>query len=70
MTTQKLTGLVKSFSVAIAIILIWRGAWYILDIVDYYFFGGSHILTAIGGIAVGVAILYFPDHNLKELSRL
>lgn len=70
MTTKKLLKLLRGFSVAVGIILIWRGAWYLLDIVDHQFFGGSHVFTAIIGILVGLAILYLPDHDLKELAKL
>ncbi|MDO8495262.1 MAG: hypothetical protein Q7S32_01890 [bacterium] len=70
MTSRKLLRLLRSFSIAISIILIWRGTWYLLDLVDQHFFGGNHIFTAIGGIIVGILILYFPDHDLKELSKL
>ena len=70
MTSKKFIKLLKSLSVAVAIILIWRGIWYLLDIIDSNFFGGSHVFTAIGGIISGIVILYIPDHDLKELSKL
>lgn len=62
--------LTKGISVAIGIILIWRGVWILLDIVDELFFGGNHIITAVGGIIVGILMLYLPDKNLKALERL
>jgi hypothetical protein len=31
---------------------------------------GDILWTAIGGIVVGLAILYFPDKDLKELEKL
>ena len=67
-TNQK--KLVENFMVAIAIILIWRGLWYILDFVDKYLFDGTHIWTAILGVVVGILILYIPDKDLKELGKL
>ena len=70
MTHAKLFKLIRSVSVAAGIILIWRGIWYLLDVVDGQFFGGSHAFTAIGGIIAGVLILYLPDRNLDELSKL
>lgn len=70
MTRNKFLRLLISISVAAGIILIWRGIWYLLDIVDSQFFGGSHIFTSIGGIVVGLLILYLPDRNLDELSKL
>lgn len=60
----------KGISVAIGIILIWRGVWIILDLVDGLIFGGNHIITAVGGIIVGILMLYLPDKNLKALERL
>lgn len=60
----------KGISVAIGIIFIWRGAWILLDIVDELIFGGNHVVTAIGGIVVGILMLYLPDKNLKALERL
>ena len=70
MTPRKLKRLIKNFSVAIAIILIWRGTWLLLDYIDAWLLGGSHYLTAILGIVVGVLILYIPDHDLDELGKL
>ena len=70
MTRKRLFRLIISISVAGSIILIWRGIWYLLDLVDSQFFGGSHIFTAIGGIILGILILYLPDHNLDELAKL
>lgn len=60
----------KNILVAIGIILIWRGVWIILDLLDNVIFGGNHIVTAVGGIIVGIAMLYLPEHNLKALERL
>lgn len=62
--------LTKGMLVAIGIILIWRGVWIILDLIDESFFGGNHIITAIGGIIAGILMLYLPDKNLKALERL
>lgn len=70
MKFKKFVKLLRSLSIAIAIILIWRGTWYLLDVIDSRLFGGSHIFTAIGGVIAGIAILYLPDRDLKELSKL
>lgn len=61
---------IKNISVAAGIILIWRGIWVILDLVDQVIFGGNPIITAIIGIIIGVLILYLPEKNLKALERL
>lgn len=70
MTSTRFLKLFRNFSVAAAIIMIWRGIWYVLDIVDVWFFGGSHVWTAIAGVIIGIVILYIPDHNLDELGKL
>lgn len=54
----------------IGLVLIWRGIWYVLDGIDLLAFGGSHLWTGVGGIAVGLAILYLPDKDLKEIEKL
>ena len=41
-----------------------------LDLLDEVMFGGNHIITAVGGIVVGIIILYLPEKNLKALERL
>lgn len=60
----------RNMSIAIGLVLIWRGIWYLLDAVDLYFFNNHHPVTALGGIAIGLLILYLPDHDLKELQKL
>lgn len=66
----KTKKLVNNFLVAVAIILIWRGIWYVLDFIDLQLFGGNHAVSAVAGIMVGVLILYVPDKDLKELGKL
>ena len=65
-----LTYFVKNISIAIGIILIWRGVWVVLDLIDNLLFGGNHIVTAVGGIIAGIFILYLPEKNLRALERL
>ncbi|NMC51169.1 hypothetical protein GYA54_00370 [Candidatus Kuenenbacteria bacterium] len=62
--------LAKNLSIIIGIVLIWRGIWYALDEVDKWLFGGSHIWTAIAGIAIGLIIIYLPDKDWKEIEKL
>lgn len=54
----------------LAIVLIWRGIWYVLDYIDLHYFSGEHVVTVVGGIIVGFAILYLPDKDLNELEKL
>lgn len=60
----------RNLSVVTGIVLIWRGIWYLLDILDVFFFHGNHVPFAILGIIAGVLILYLPDRDLKELGKL
>lgn len=53
----------------IGIVLVWRGVWHILDEIDKVFFGGNYWFTAVGGIIIGLLILYLPDRDLKELDH-
>jgi hypothetical protein len=34
------------------------------------FFQGNHLPLAVGGIIVGLLMLYLPDKNLKEIGKL
>ena len=61
---------VRNLSIIVGLVLIWRGVWYTLDAFDIAFLGGSHIWTALGGIVVGLLVLYLPDHDLKEIQKL
>ncbi len=70
MLKHPLLNLGKNISVVVGIVLIWRGIWLSIDAIDAALFGGTHIVTALGGIALGLLILYVPDHDLKELGRL
>ena len=60
----------SSLATVLGIVLIWRGIWFVLDLLDTYLFGQSHIVTAIGGIILGFLILYLPDRELQELRKL
>lgn len=62
--------LAKNISIVAGLVLIWRGIWYVLDALDNLIFGGSHIWTALGGIIIGLIILYLPDKDLKEIEKL
>lgn len=62
--------LAKNISIVVGLVLIWRGIWYTLDGLDKWFFGGNHIWTALGGIVIGLLILYLPDKDLKEIEKL
>lgn len=60
----------RNLSIVIGLVLIWRGVWYTLDEIDIMFADGSHVISAIGGIILGLIILYMPDKDLDEISKL
>jgi len=62
--------LAKNLPTIVGLVLVWRGVWYMLDAIDLWMFGGSHATSAILGIVLGIAILYLPDHDLKEIEKL
>lgn len=68
--TVSLEYFVKNISTVIGIVLVWRGIWYVLDEFDKWIFGDSHIWTALGGVIIGLIILYVPDKDLKEIEKL
>jgi len=72
MRRKKLTinYFVKNISTVFGLVLIWRGIWYALDSLDIFIFGGSHAWTALGGIIIGLIILWAPDRDLKEIEKL
>lgn len=61
---------VRNFSIVVGLVLIWRGLWYVLDVLDQAWFHGEHFWTAVAGIGFGLIILYLPDHDLKEIEKL
>jgi hypothetical protein len=61
--------LTKNISIVIGLVLVWRGIWYVLDALDSLLFDGSHLLTSLIGILVGLLILYLPDKDLKEIEK-
>lgn len=62
--------LVKNLGIVIGLVLIWRGIWHILDGVDMYMLDGNKMITAFGGVILGLLILYLPDKDLKEIQKL
>jgi len=60
----------KNIFIVLGLVLMWRGIWYVLDEIDKWIFSGSHAYTAVLGIIIGLLVLYLPDHDLKEISKL
>ncbi len=61
---------IKTLSIVIGLVMIWRGVWYVLDAVDTFFFGEYNHFTGLIGIFLGVLLLYLPDRDLKEIEKL
>lgn len=60
----------KNIGIVTGLVLIWRGIWYITDYLDILLFDKNPMPLAIGGIVIGLLILYLPDKDLKEISKL
>lgn len=71
---NKFVGLIHYFSknlfVIIGIVLMWRGVWVLLDLVDESLGMDFRWITAPVGILVGILILYLPDKDLDEIKKL
>ncbi|MDD2766411.1 MAG: hypothetical protein PHH40_01435 [Candidatus Moranbacteria bacterium] len=65
-----LSYIVQNLGVVIGLVLIWRGVWHILDGVDKYLLDGNTMITAFGGVIIGLIVLYLPDRDLKEIQKL
>ncbi len=57
----------ESLIMIIGAVLIWRGIWVLLDLLDARFFSGSHELTALIGIVLGIVLVYYIDQDLKDV---
>lgn len=62
-------SLAKNLSVVMGVILVWRGVWHLLDALDLALFGGSHLFSSLGGVILGLMIIYFPDKDFRDLGR-
>lgn len=69
-TRRGFTRFLKSLSVVLGIVMIWRGIWHVMDWMDIVLFQGDTRWTAVGGIVLGLLILYLPDGDVKELDKL
>ena len=67
---KKIIYFAKNLNIVIGLVLIWRGVWYVVDYLDLIFFDNNHLPLAVGGIIIGLIILYLPDGDLKETSKL
>ena len=61
---------VRTLSIIIGLVLVWRGIWHVLDYIDIRFFEGDKFWTGLVGIIIGILVLYIPDRDLKEIEKL
>lgn len=67
---QKLTQFIRPLQdikiliLAIAVIMIWRGVW---NLLDYYLFPEHFVASSILSILIGSLILFLNNNNLEEL---
>jgi len=61
---------IRTLSIVVGLVLVWRGIWHVLDFIEGKFFGGELFWTGVAGIIIGILLLYIPDHNLKEIEKL
>lgn len=61
---------IRTLSIVIGLVLIWRGIWHILDVIETLYFGGEMFWTGVVGVCIGILLLYIPDHDLKEIEKL
>ena len=52
--------------IVLAIIMLWRGVWGLLDV---YLFPGVPTLSYLISIALGILILYLDDFSLNDLKK-
>ncbi|MCA9358793.1 DUF308 domain-containing protein [Candidatus Kaiserbacteria bacterium] len=61
---------VRTLSIVIGLVMVWRGVWHMLDAIEAKYFGGELFWTGLVGIIIGVVLLYAPDRDLKEIEKL
>jgi len=57
----------ESLLMILGAILIWRGVWILLDLIDNRFLGGTHVWSSVVGIILGVVMVYFADRDLEDV---
>ncbi len=68
--THRPSYFIRNLSIVIGLVLIWRGVWHLLDILETTLGVDKTITAPLIGIIAGVMLLYAPDNDLKELQKL
>lgn len=61
---------IRNINIVIGLVLVWRGIWHGLDVLEAMIGIDHTLLAALIGLVVGIILLYAPDHDLKELQKL
>ena len=61
---------IRNINIVIGLVLVWRGVWHGLDVLEAMIGIDHTLLAALIGLVVGIILLYAPDHDLKELQKL
>ena len=59
----------NSLYVIVGVVFVWRGAWALLDILEYRLFTGSHIGFSVVLIIIGIGLMYLHDHRYDRLDH-
>jgi len=65
-TKKSLLNDLRIFLIAIAIIMIWRGVW---NLIDHYFLPNYWVLSSVLSIIIWIAILILNDNSLEKLGE-
>ncbi|MDO8582702.1 MAG: hypothetical protein Q7R63_01785 [bacterium] len=68
--TSNASYFIRNINIVIGLVLVWRGVWHGLDVLEAMIGIDHTLLAAFIGLALGIVLLYAPDHDLKELQKL
>jgi hypothetical protein len=58
--------IINAIVILLAVVMLWRGIWGILDT---YFFPGSPLFSYLVSIGLGALVLYLDDFKIDNLRR-
>jgi hypothetical protein len=67
---KDLSYFLRTLSIVVGLVMVWRGVWYVLDQIDVILFGSYNHWTGLLGVLFGILLLYIPDRDLKEIEKL
>ena len=57
--------IIEGILLFLAVVMMWRGTWYLIDEIDKTYFAEEHIFTALGGLLIGLLIFYIYKKDLN-----